>query len=218
MRNRVPGYLGNTNYWFGNAGLGSSRREKRNLRRQQQQEMLQLKRQQQAVKAKQQAVKAKQRQASRPPTPRPVVPPTITPKAAPPAAASRSMMTPRAMTPGGPPSIADEQALMAELESLTGGADTGGDGMMMDTGGGGGGGPPPGTPALTVEELILQREEMAAKVAADLAEQYKGKPVPQSVLDSAMAKLPPMPIPIPKRPGFIGVIMDAIFGPPPPIL
>ena len=205
-KNLVPGYLGNTNYWFGLAGFGRTRRiftpkqiaesakrekkmrEQQEKRRQKSREVVAKKA---ARRAKQQAaLRAKQQTAKIPP--KPTAPPLITPKAP----------------------VADEMALMEELRAM----ESGGASPEMDTGGGESIAPSgEAAPAPTVEEMLEDRSAKAEVIAEEFAAKQIGrKRVYPRVEAESESEWPEEPI-LPQRPGFIGRIIDVIFGPPAPI-
>jgi len=191
-KNLVPGYLGNTNYWFGLAGFGRTRRiftpkqiaegaERERRRQKSQAERRQRSRDMVAKKA---ALRAKQqaaRQTAKIP-PKPTAPPLITPKA--PIAAP----SPAAGNSGG----AEE--------------------MMMDSGGSP---PSEGAPAPTVEEMLEDRSAKAEAIAEEFAAKQIGRKRVYPRVEPE-SEWPQEPI-LPQRPGFIGRIIDVIFGPPAPI-
>jgi hypothetical protein len=212
MRKRVPGYLGNTHYWFGNVGLGASKRTRtpqriaRDAERERKRQERDAQRAQQKAAKQARVVLARAKRAAKKqkqPSPKRSGPsPLITPKA----------MAPKAMV--------EEQMLMQELEQMDVG---GGPAPMMDSGGGGGGGSytpsSGGKAAPTAEDLLAEREEKAITVAEQLAAQYQGKPRPK--IEPMLTPGPSLPQALPqesafkrKRPGIFGPILDVLFGPP----
>lgn len=213
-----PGYLGGTNYWFGSFSRRQKRANKRELRQkqqalieQQQQERKRLQEQQRAAQraqqAAQQAQQAQQRKAAlpKPVTPSPQTSPRAQQKAAPQSAASMH---------------AEIAKLSAELDTTA--AELPEMDMPMDTGGSSGGGGVVNTSVSDeeIEEMEMARGEQALTLAEKLAAEYSEKRVPkqslpqQSILVEKSGADVPMPGgPQVKRPGFIGAILDALFGP-----
>jgi len=208
---RVPGYLGDTDYWFGLAGSqfgsrGSRRRRRRRAEQQQQmQEQMQKMRQLPARRPPEAALLRQQQQQSgfgknlrlpprpaRTPPPKPKIP-TLTPPFQAKAAAMPPPVATEVFSTASPVEMQPEPAA--------------GDGAEYTPSSG-------GEESLTPEQMEEQRATQAATVAEELAGKYPKRKAKVFPKVEAVASFPQEPI-LPKRKGLFGPLLDALFGPPP---